>query len=93
MISKIIDGLVRYTDTHFKQEEQYFDKLGYPGTANHKKEHADFVKKVSDFRDGFEEGKASLTIEVMNFLSDWLRYHIKGTDKKYSQFFNEKGIS
>jgi len=89
---KILNGLISYTVTHFQQEERYFDKFGYPDKMNHKKEHADFVKKVSGFKNDFESGKVSLTIEVMNFLSDWLFKHIKVTDKGYSKFFNEKGL-
>ncbi len=92
VIGKIIDGLASYTVTHFSTEEKYFDQFGYPDTKNHKKEHATFVKKVSEFKDGFEKGKMSLTLNVMNFLSDWLKNHIMVTDKKYSQFFNEKGL-
>jgi hemerythrin len=91
-LAKILNGLISYTATHFKTEEKYFDLYKYPGTVIHKKEHAAFVQKVSDFKDGFEKGKLSVTIEVMNFLSDWLKNHIKGTDKKYSVFFNEKGL-
>jgi len=52
----------------------------------------DFVAKVSEFKDGFEKGKLGLSISVMDFLSDWLRNHIKGVDKKYGPFFNEKGL-
>lgn len=89
---KILVGLVSYTATHFNQEEKYFTKFGYPDADNHKKEHAAFVKKVTDFKNEFETGKVTLTIEVMNFLSDWLFKHIKITDKKYSKFFNEKGL-
>lgn len=89
---KIVSKLAIYTVTHFKTEEDLFAKFGYPGSENHKKEHAAFVKKVADFKEGYEKGKLSLTSEVMNFLSDWLRHHIMGTDKKYVQFFNEKGV-
>jgi hemerythrin len=91
-LGKIINGLISYTATHFKTEEQFFDKFGYPDTVNHKKEHVAFVKKVTDFQDGFEKKNLAVTMEVMNFLSDWLRNHIKGTDKKYSKFFNDKGL-
>ncbi len=91
-LGKIINGLISYTATHFKNEEQYFEKLRYPDAANHKKEHIAFVKKVTDFKDGFEKNNLAVTMEVMSFLSDWLKNHIKGTDKKYSKFFNEKGL-
>ena len=92
VLGEIIKSLVDYTVTHFKTEETYFDKFGYPEKDSHKKEHTDFVKKTSDFKEGFEKGKLGLSIELMNFLSNWLQNHIKGTDKKYSQFFNEKGL-
>lgn len=92
VIGDIVNGLADYTVMHFKMEEKYFDQFGYPDTAAHKKEHAEFVSKVSDFNEGFKDGRLGLSIEVMQFLSDWLKKHIMGTDKKYAQFFNEKGL-
>ena len=92
VLGKIIQGLLGYTITHFKTEEKYFAQFGYPDTDNHQKEHAAFIQKVTEFKDGFNNKKISLAIDVMNFLSDWLKKHIMGTDKKYSQFFNEKGL-
>jgi hemerythrin len=91
-LGKIVEGLTAYTVTHFKTEEKYFAQFGYPDTVNHKKEHAAFIQKVSSFKDGLEKGKLTLTLDVVDFLSDWLKTHIMGTDKKYSQFFNEKGL-
>lgn len=93
VLSKIIDGLIGYTGSHFQTEERYFEQYGYPEADAHKKEHAAFVKKVTDFKAGFEKGELSLTIEIMHFLSDWLRNHIKGSDKRYSKFFNDKGLT
>ena len=92
VLSKIVNGMISYTVTHFKTEEDHFDRLGYPEADSHKNEHAAFVKKVSEFKEGFAKGKIGLSIEVMGFLSDWLKSHIKGTDMKYSQFFNEHGL-
>lgn len=92
VLGKILNELFAYTATHFKTEEDLFAKYGYPSSESHKKEHVAFVKKVSEFKEGFEKGRLSVTSEVMNFLSDWLRHHIMGTDKKYSQFLNEKGV-
>jgi hemerythrin len=92
VLSKIINELVSYATTHFALEEKYFEYYKYPETAAHKKEHADFVKKVGDFQNKFNGGVAGLTLEVMQFLKDWLVKHIQGTDKKYSAFFNAKGL-
>jgi len=92
VISEIIAGLANYTVTHFATEEKYFDQFGYPGAASHKREHNDFVKKVSDFKEGFDKGNLMLSIDITKFLRDWLVKHIQGTDKKYTSFFNEHGL-
>jgi len=92
ILANIIGELFAYAGDHFATEEKYFDRFGYPAAASHKLEHVDFVKKVSEFKDGFNSGQLALTIEVMNFLKDWLKNHILGIDKKYGPFFNEKGL-
>lgn len=92
VMGKIINNLISYTATHFRTEEKYFAQFGYPDLANHKKEHDAFVQKVSEFKDKFEKGRIMMTIEVMNFLSDWLKNHILVTDKLYVEFFNAKGL-
>jgi hemerythrin len=92
VLGKIIKGLVSYAGTHFLTEEKYFDQFGYPEAGSHKGEHSAFAQKVAEFKDGFDAGKVALSINVMNFLSNWLRNHIKVVDKKYGPFFIEKGL-
>lgn len=93
VLEKIITDLINYTAIHFQTEEKLFEEFGYPEAFKHKKEHADFIRKVSDFKKDFKAGKLGLSIDIMSFLSSWLKNHIKGTDKKYSKFFKEKGIA
>jgi hemerythrin len=50
------------------------------------------VKKVSDLQNKFNSGEGVMTMEVMNFLRDWLNDHIIGSDTKFGPFLNEKGI-
>ncbi|WP_246298965.1 bacteriohemerythrin [Desulfolutivibrio sulfodismutans] len=92
VLAGLVDALKNYTVEHFGVEERYMEKLKYPGYLNHKKEHERFVAKVLEFENAFKEGKTSLTMDVMRFLKDWLVGHIKGVDKKYGPFFNERGI-
>ncbi len=90
---KIIDSLIDYTVVHFQTEEKYFEQFGYPETESHKQQHAAFVQQVSDFKEGFVKGKIALSIDMMNFLSEWLQKHIKGSDQQYTQFFQANGLS
>jgi len=92
MLASIISGLFNYAREHFATEEKYFDKFGYSAAATHKLEHKNFATKISEFKESFEKGQIALTIDVMNFLKDWLQNHIKISDKKYGPFFNEKGL-
>jgi hemerythrin-like metal-binding protein len=92
-VSLIVKGLVGYAGSHFALEEKYFDKFNYPDAPAHKQEHAAFVNKVSEFQDKYTKGGITLTLEVMNFLKDWLVKHIQGTDQRYSAFFNERGLN
>lgn len=92
VLGKTLESLANYTITHFKTEEKYFALYRYPATASHKEEHAAFVNKISELQEKFDRGTMTLSIDLMNFLGDWLKKHINGTDKKYSAFFNEKGL-
>ncbi len=91
-VGKIIKELIAYTQFHFGTEEKYFKQFGYPDAEKHIKLHKEFVDKVQGFKNDFEKGKITLTIEVMNFLMQWLKNHIQSVDKQYSAFFNAKGL-
>jgi hemerythrin len=93
VLGKILNGLVSYTVTHFAVEEKYFDRFGYAEAAEHKQAHANFVAKVGEFKQSFEQGACTVSVEVMTFLSDWLQKHIKGVDKQYGPFFNANGLT
>jgi hemerythrin len=92
VMSKIIRGLIDYAVTHFKTEEKYFEQYGYPDAVNHKKAHAEFNWKIAEFNRQLNAGQLGLSIQVMDFLSDWLRDHIKTVDKKYAPFLIQKGL-
>ncbi|MFH0984261.1 MAG: bacteriohemerythrin [Candidatus Omnitrophota bacterium] len=91
-LGKIIWDLVQYAAEHFTTEEVFMRQYDFPGYEAHKKEHEDFKVKVSAFREDFEAGKVTLSMEVMGFLTDWLAHHILEVDKEYGPFLNEKGI-
>ncbi len=92
IISSILKKMIDYATTHFGTEEKYMRVFDFPGFAEHKSEHDAFTGKVIDFQKQYNRGSAVLTFEVMDFLHNWLVTHIQGTDKKYSSFFNMKGL-
>lgn len=92
LLGKIVSGLISYTETHFKTEEKYFNQFEYPEKKEHIEEHKSFIKKISEIIDELGTGKRTLSRDVLEFMSEWLETHIKGTDNKYSFFFNENGL-
>ncbi len=88
----ILDRLVSYTVHHFGTEEKLFQKHGYPDYDQHKKAHENLVGKVKELKAKIDRGDATISMELMDFLKDWLVNHIKGTDKKYVPFLQEKGV-
>jgi hemerythrin len=93
MLGVVLQSLISYTATHFKDEEQVMQANGYSGLAKHKAEHEKLVKQVLDLQQKFQSGASVLTMTVLSFLKDWLITHIQGEDKKYGVFLNGKGIS
>jgi hemerythrin-like metal-binding protein len=88
----ILERLVSYTVFHFDVEEKLFQKHNYPELSEHKKVHENLVAKVKDFKTKVEQGDATISMELMDFLKDWRVSHIKGTDKKYVPFLKQHGV-
>jgi len=91
-IGPILSDLLKYASFHFATEEKYFQEYAYPEYLQHKKQHDELTQKTKMLNASHREGKLSITIEVMNFLKDWLSNHILVSDKKYSTFLCNKGL-
>lgn len=88
----ILTGLVQYTQSHFAAEEALMEQYDYPEYPRHRQEHADLVRQVEEISVQLEKGSRLQPINVMQFLVNWLTNHIKGEDKRYTAFFQSKGI-
>lgn len=93
VVYDVIKNLAGYTIYHFSTEEKYMLGFNFPGYRDHKSEHEMFIQRVLDFQEKYELGIATLSIEVMAFLSGWVAGHIEGTDRQFGPFFNERGLN
>ena len=80
----IVDSLSKYTKTHFREEEEALARAGYDKLPMHKLMHREFESRVDAFGKDVKEGRLGLSIEVMDFLNDWLAAHILKVDREYT---------
>ena len=92
VMAKILKELIGYTSRHFSAEEKFMARHGYPHYLAHKAQHAAFINRTLRIQQGFETGNAPLSMDVMDFLKDWLSDHICVVDKQYSSFFEVQGF-
>jgi hemerythrin len=90
VMAKTLDELILYTKSHFQAEEKLLESKGYPDLAAHKAQHEKFTSQVVQFQEDFISGKLTVTIQLMNFLRDWLIHHILETDKQYGEFLKQQ---
>lgn len=93
VLFEIIDEMNQYTKEHFKTEEELMDQYGDPNAELHKSEHSSFIEKVKEVQENLKSGKVVLSMDILNFLSDWLVTHINDTDKKMGEYLATKGVS
>lgn len=89
-MEEILAGLVNYTKIHFKHEEEAMLKYNYPDYLKHKEEHDRLTSQVTEFHERLNSGKSSFSLELMDFLSNWLINHIQKIDMRYKNFFTNK---
>jgi len=92
LLGRILQGLIDYTVSHFGYEEGLMERYGYEDIEAHKAKHEKLVAQVLDFQSRVNNHDDSVVDELLAFLNDWLSKHIKGTDTKYAEVLNAKGV-
>ncbi len=92
-LALILDRLVQYTSVHFAHEERLMRVYDYPDFLRHKTQHDALTKQVLGFQKDFESGKVSMTVQLLQFLKDWLENHIKVSDFEYAPCLKQKNVA
>ena len=74
--------LIQLARMHFSFEEALMHMYAYPGSEKHQKEHQRFFDHLE--RIERQSLKKSAEVEMVQFLEDWLKIHILGTDRGYA---------
>jgi hemerythrin len=92
VLGPVINQLITYTERHFASEEAALRRANYDQLEQQIAQHRTFIARVKKFSSDFASGAAGLSVEVLDFLKDWLSQHIKGTDQQYSATLNAQGV-
>ena len=84
----VLHRLVNYTREHFTAEEAMMAAAKYPGLAQHRMKHRALTSKVEEFMKRYESDQATVNIELLSFLRDWLVSHIQKSDKEYAPWLH-----
>jgi hemerythrin len=81
ILVKLLDDLIKFTEEHFKREEEIMHCIQYAELSTHKEEHERLFREILDLRKKFIDGKLMLSIHVSRYLSDWVFNHVMHDDK------------
>ena len=91
-VNETLEFMKNYVVEHFRDEEAYQKKIGYPDYENHKKIHADMVNYVVQVsreyeQSGFDE---KLMQQFGGKLLAWLINHVAAEDQRIADYAREK---
>jgi hemerythrin len=75
--------LARYAQYHFREEEALMEqaKLDPRHISHHCDDHAKFLRDVTQMHDALASGSREDASALLDYLSNWLAFHILGTDQ------------
>ncbi|MEN6294799.1 MAG: bacteriohemerythrin [Chloroherpetonaceae bacterium] len=88
--SDLLFRLINYVHYHFAYEEGLMMQYKYHELDKHKIEHQRLTLKVLDYYKDVKIKDKDISLELLNFLKDWLSDHILKTDKEMGAWLSEQ---
>jgi hemerythrin len=94
VLGKIIEKLIEYTRVHLGYEERILFQAEYPELSEHGRQHDEMIATALAAQAKVRWGASpGLSLEILEFLQNWLINHIQGSDKLYTAHLHAHGIS
>ncbi|MEI8394955.1 MAG: hemerythrin family protein [Rhodospirillaceae bacterium] len=87
VLDQTTEKLFSYADYHFVSEEMVMTAAGYPGLAQHRKQHASFIATLEEQLADRSQGHATLRIKLAKFVGRWIQEHILASDRAFGAWF------
>jgi hemerythrin len=77
--------LLSYVIEHFTHEEAVLAEAHWPGLAEHRVTHGEFIAQLEHFVQAHHAGEPGLGLAVAELLSGWLISHINTADQEWAK--------
>ncbi len=94
-VNQTLDFMKVCVVEHFRDEEAYQRKIGYPGYEAHKKIHTDMVNYVLEVSEKYAQSgyNEQLMQQFGGKLLAWLINHVAAEDQRIASYAIEKGVT
>lgn len=86
LIADTLEQMLEYSLVHFKTEEKLLQDVGIPNFYEHKREHLQFIKKISELSFSSIENTYTIADEITVHLKKWLIEHILTSDMELKDY-------
>lgn len=90
VLVNLLARLVDYTCYHFAHEEQLMERIKYPGYGEHQLEHGELRSKVREMQGRAASGELTMTIDLAQFLMEWVKHHIIASDRRIGNYMTTR---
>jgi len=91
-VGETLKGLIDYTHTHFRTEQELLKEHNYEDYTLHCREHRIFTDQIEIYRDRLDAGSLRLSDDVMGYMRGWLLTHIGSSDRAYIRTLKDAGV-
>ncbi len=89
-ILHLLGELEHYVSVHFTAEEAFMQSCHYPQFKPHQEVHLRFTDRIRQEKQAVLAGR-HLTLDLLQFLNEWLVQHILVEDKAYAEHVQRQG--
>jgi len=84
MLQALFAQVVQTTATHFAAEERFMQQIRFRGIDKHKAQHDAWTTQMQELKTRIEAGAATVSLDVVQFLKDWMLTHLLESDRLYA---------
>lgn len=90
--NELLGRVVEITRIHFRNEEQLMERYGFPGVAEHRKEHQRLMAQLVESTQRLQNAEHGSMNNLLSFLHGWFIDHVVVWDHQYGPWLNERGV-